>query len=86
MIFDNLDKLPRLPKRLWLPLALPELEDRGLEDRRETAEQIETETSTDAAVESEQDERDAGTRQSRILESALEGKWCVLHLPAMRSA
>ena len=64
---------------------MPEAEETEVSEEpaaEETAEQIETETSTDAAVESEQDERDAGTKAveefSKNLRT-LEGKWYVLH-------
>ena len=64
---------------------MPEAEETEVSEEsaaEETAEQIETETSADAAVESEQDERDAGTKAveefSKNLRT-LEGKWYVLH-------
>lgn len=86
VILDNLDEAPEATEEAVAAVeALPEAGETEVSeepDAEETAEQIETETSTDAAVESEQDERDAGTKAveefSKNLRT-LEGKWYVLH-------
>lgn len=81
VIFDNLDEAPEATEEAVAAVeALPEAGETEVSE--ETAEQVETETSADAAVESEQDERDAGTKAveefSKNLRT-LEGKWYVLH-------
>lgn len=82
VIFDNLDEAPEATEEAVAAVeALPEAGETEVSEEP-AAEQIETETSTDAAVESEQDERDAGTKAveefSKNLRT-LEGKWYVLH-------
>lgn len=86
VIFDNLDEAPEATEEAVAAVeALPEAEETEVSEEsaaEETAEQVETETSADADVESEQDERDAGTKAveefSKNLRT-LEGKWYVLH-------
>ncbi|WP_303167714.1 transcription termination/antitermination protein NusG [Bifidobacterium dentium] len=86
VIFDNLDEAPEATEEAVAAVeALPEAGETKVSEEpaaEETAEQIKTETSADAAVESEQDERDAGTKAveefSKNLRT-LEGKWYVLH-------
>ena len=86
VIFDNLDEAPEATEEAVAAVeALPEAEETEVSEEsaaEETAEQVETETSADAAVESEQGERDAGTKAveefSKNLRT-LEGKWYVLH-------
>lgn len=86
VIFDNLDEAPEATEEAVAAVeALPEAEETEVSEEsaaEETAEQVETETSADAVVESEQDERDAGTKAveefSKNLRT-LEGKWYVLH-------
>lgn len=86
VIFDNLDAAPEATEEAVAAVeALPEAGETEVSEEpaaEETAEQVETETSADVAVESEQDERDAGTKAveefSKNLRT-LEGKWYVLH-------
>ncbi len=86
VIFDNLDEAPEATEEAVAAVeALPEAGETEVSEEpaaEETAEQVETETSADATVESEQDERDAGTKAveefSKNLRT-LEGKWYVLH-------